>query len=222
MTLNLTLANSIILGVIGLFAYIIPLALWYANLIKDRNLFFSFILLLAVFMLLNTASYYLYGITKLISLLIIILPMLAFFIPPKKPEEAKDFNPVEKVSFKLSRFTAVFLFLAIDIFLILKIIDGNRRRRIALGSGTQVADVNRFLKEFLDLQKKMKAREKKQAENDEKIKPDFVVHGDDWRIGVQAETRKRVIEVLKEWGGELIEVPYTEGISSVPISKSIS
>ncbi|OGH76894.1 MAG: hypothetical protein A2301_02520 [Candidatus Magasanikbacteria bacterium RIFOXYB2_FULL_40_13] len=118
LTLNLTLANSIILGVIGLFAYIIPLALWYANLIKDRNLFFSFILLLAVFMLLNTASYYLYGITKLISLLIIILPMLAFFIPPKKPEEAKDFNPVEKVSFKLSRFTAVFLFLAIDIFLI--------------------------------------------------------------------------------------------------------
>jgi len=40
LTLNLTLANSIILGVIGLFAYIIPLALWYANLIKDRNLFF--------------------------------------------------------------------------------------------------------------------------------------------------------------------------------------
>ena len=35
-----------------------------------------------------------------------------------------------------------------------------------------------FLKEFLDLQKKMKAREKKQAENDEKIKPDFVYVSD--------------------------------------------
>jgi len=54
-----------------------------------------------------------------------------------------------------------------------------------------------------------------------KIKPDFVVHGDDWRIGVQAETRKRVIEVLKEWGGELIEVPYTEGISSTKLNNAL-
>ena len=37
-----------------------------------------------------------------------------------------------------------------------EIIDGNRRRRIALGSGTQVADVNRFLKEFLELKKVFK------------------------------------------------------------------
>jgi signal recognition particle subunit SRP54 len=37
-----------------------------------------------------------------------------------------------------------------------KVIDGSRRRRIASGSGTQVADVNRLLKNFLQMQKMMK------------------------------------------------------------------
>jgi phosphoenolpyruvate phosphomutase / 2-hydroxyethylphosphonate cytidylyltransferase len=50
--------------------------------------------------------------------------------------------------------------------------------------------------------------------NLQKLKPNYVVHGDDWRDGVQKKTRERVIEVLKEWNGELIEVPYTKGISS--------
>lgn len=52
------------------------------------------------------------------------------------------------------------------------------------------------------------------VDNLKKIKPDYVVHGDDWKEGVQKETRARVIATLKEWGGELVEVPYTEGISS--------
>ena len=36
------------------------------------------------------------------------------------------------------------------------IIDGSRRRRIAAGAGVQVQDVNRLLKQFLDMQKLMK------------------------------------------------------------------
>ena len=50
--------------------------------------------------------------------------------------------------------------------------------------------------------------------NLQKIKPDYVVHGDDWKVGVQKETRQRVIEILKTWGGELVEVEYTKGVSS--------
>ncbi|MDA9185565.1 phosphoenolpyruvate mutase [Gammaproteobacteria bacterium] len=49
------------------------------------------------------------------------------------------------------------------------------------------------------------------------IKPDYVVHGDDWRTGVQSKIRQKVLDVIGEWGGELIEVPYTEGISSTAI-----
>lgn len=50
-------------------------------------------------------------------------------------------------------------------------------------------------------------------ENLRKLKPDFVVHGDDWRSGIQSSIREKVISVLSEWGGQLIEVPYTEGVS---------
>ncbi len=42
-----------------------------------------------------------------------------------------------------------------------------------------------------------------------KYKPDYVVHGDDWGKGYQEETRKEVIEVLKTYGGELVEFPYS-------------
>ena len=35
------------------------------------------------------------------------------------------------------------------------------------------------------------------------------MHGDDWKAGVQAPVRARVIEVLNEWGGRLQEFPYS-------------
>jgi len=57
--------------------------------------------------------------------------------------------------------------------------------------------------------------------NLEDLKPDFVVHGDDWRDGVQQQTRQRVIDALASWGGKLIEVPYTEGISSTQLNASL-
>jgi phosphoenolpyruvate phosphomutase len=47
-----------------------------------------------------------------------------------------------------------------------------------------------------------------------RLKPDYVVHGDDWKAGVQVETRRRVVEALAGWGGKLVEVPYTHGINS--------
>mgnify|MGYP000191491184 CR=1 FL=1 len=47
-----------------------------------------------------------------------------------------------------------------------------------------------------------------------KLKPDFVVHGDNWREGVLKSTRQEVIDLLDEIGGELIEFSYTQGISS--------
>lgn len=49
------------------------------------------------------------------------------------------------------------------------------------------------------------------------LKPDFVVHGDDWVTGVQSKIREQVVDVLAEWGGQLIEVPYTRGISSTQL-----
>jgi phosphoenolpyruvate phosphomutase len=54
-----------------------------------------------------------------------------------------------------------------------------------------------------------------------KIRPDYVVHGDDWRTGVQKETRQRVIDALKEWGGELVEPRYTPDISSTRLNAAM-
>ncbi len=46
------------------------------------------------------------------------------------------------------------------------------------------------------------------------LKPDYVVHGTDWKVGPQKHIRDKVIRILAEWGGELIEPEYTKGISS--------
>lgn len=51
-----------------------------------------------------------------------------------------------------------------------------------------------------------------------KLKPDFVIHGDDWLTGKESVIRKNVIEELKKFDGKLIEIPYTKGISSEAIS----
>ncbi|MDP2637083.1 MAG: phosphoenolpyruvate mutase [bacterium] len=52
-----------------------------------------------------------------------------------------------------------------------------------------------------------------------KVKPDFLVHGDDWRTGVQRETRAKALSALREWGGKLVEPHYTSGISSTDLIK---
>lgn len=59
------------------------------------------------------------------------------------------------------------------------------------------------------------------TENLKALKPDFVVHGDDWKDGIQQQTRQTVIDTLAEWGGKLIDVPYTQGISSTVLNKAL-
>lgn len=52
-------------------------------------------------------------------------------------------------------------------------------------------------------------------ENLRKIKPDYVIHGDNWNRGYQKEVKERAAKVLQEWGGQIIEIPYykNEGLS---------
>lgn len=54
-----------------------------------------------------------------------------------------------------------------------------------------------------------------------KLKPDYVVHGDDWRTGLQQNIRRRVIETLEGWGGKLVEVPYTRGVSISQLDEAL-
>tara|TARA_Y100001970_G_C14253825_1_gene873666 strand:- start:682 stop:1983 length:1302 start_codon:yes stop_codon:yes gene_type:complete len=54
------------------------------------------------------------------------------------------------------------------------------------------------------------------------LKPDIVVHGDDWKEGVQFKTRQQVIDTLDKWGGELVEFSYTQGISSTQLNNALA
>ena len=54
-----------------------------------------------------------------------------------------------------------------------------------------------------------------------KLKPKYFVHGDDWKKGIQRNTRKKVISILKKNKGKLIEVPYTKNISSASIKSDL-
>lgn len=47
-----------------------------------------------------------------------------------------------------------------------------------------------------------------------KLKPDYIIHGDDWKTGMDMELREEVFKVMEEIGGEVIEIPYTKGINS--------
>jgi len=59
------------------------------------------------------------------------------------------------------------------------------------------------------------------TENLIKYKPDFVVHGDDWKKGFLKKTRSQVLKVLSQWNGRLIEPKYTKNIPSDKIKDRV-
>lgn len=53
------------------------------------------------------------------------------------------------------------------------------------------------------------------------LKPDFMIHGTDWRNGPLAQVRQKAIDLMKTWGGQVVEPEYTEGVSSSQIKQKI-
>ena len=43
----------------------------------------------------------------------------------------------------------------------------------------------------------------------EQLHPDYIVHGDNWKIGAEAAIRSHVEELLSAYGGKIVDVPYT-------------
>ena len=54
-----------------------------------------------------------------------------------------------------------------------------------------------------------------------KYKPDYMVHGTDWREGPLADVRAKAIDVMAECGCKIVEPEYTKGVSSSMIKKKI-
>ncbi len=64
-------------------------------------------------------------------------------------------------------------------------------------------------------------RTKDYDENIRKLKPDFMIHGKDWKEGPLAEVRAKAIATMSEWGGQVIEPDYTQGVSSSQIKRGM-
>jgi len=78
---------------------------------------------------------------------------------------------------------------------------------------------------FLNLKNVSKVIEQKTIDYTENlihIKPDYVIHGDDWREGPQKLIREKVIETINKWGGQLIEIPYTSSFNSSNLNDFLS
>ena len=58
-------------------------------------------------------------------------------------------------------------------------------------------------------------------DNIRRLKPDFMIHGKDWREGPLADVRSKAIATMAEWGGQIIEPDYTKGVSSSMIRGQI-
>lgn len=54
-----------------------------------------------------------------------------------------------------------------------------------------------------------------------KYKPDFIIHGDDWKEGTDKYLREEVFKVMESLGGKVIEIPYTKGISASGLKETI-
>ena len=54
-----------------------------------------------------------------------------------------------------------------------------------------------------------------------KYKPDYIIHGDDWLYGPDKYIRDEVFKTMEKIGGEVIEIPYTKGISASGLKEEI-
>tara|TARA_Y100000389_G_C17454678_1_gene517287 strand:+ start:391 stop:1686 length:1296 start_codon:yes stop_codon:yes gene_type:complete len=79
----------------------------------------------------------------------------------------------------------------------------------------------KIIKSLKNVEKIIKQNTWDYSEILENLKPDFFVHGDDWKKGIQKKTRESVIKFLKKSKGQLVEVAYTKNISSSSIKSNL-
>lgn len=54
-----------------------------------------------------------------------------------------------------------------------------------------------------------------------KYRPDYIIHGDDWLQGPDKYIRDEVFKVMEAMGGQVIEIPYTKGITSSGLAEEL-
>ena len=72
----------------------------------------------------------------------------------------------------------------------------------------------KILENISGISKVVAQNEWEYSKNILKIKPDYMIHGDDWIFGSDKNLRSGTIKALIKIGGKLIEIPHTKNISS--------
>ena len=67
--------------------------------------------------------------------------------------------------------------------------------------------------------KVIEQKELSYSKNLRELKPTYVVHGDDWKTGFQRAIRDEVTSILAEYGGKLVEFPYSDGEEFIELDK---
>lgn len=57
------------------------------------------------------------------------------------------------------------------------------------------------------------------SENLRRYRPDYLLHGDDWLQGVLAPIREKARAVMQEWGGQIVDIPYTQGLDGTALDE---
>ena len=79
----------------------------------------------------------------------------------------------------------------------------------------------KILENISGISKVVAQNEWEYSKNILKIKPNYMVHGDDWKFGGDKLLRESTLKALKKIGGKLIEIPYTKNISSHSIKERL-
>lgn len=58
--------------------------------------------------------------------------------------------------------------------------------------------------------------------NLESLRPDYIVHGDNWQTTDQKKYRDEAVVILKQWNGKLVEIPYSSDINDLKVKDEMT
>jgi hypothetical protein len=117
LSINLFFIQNVLLGILGAFLYSLPLAKHIGSFFyRDKDFFWGFSALLCSIILLNTGIYYIFGITKITSLIVLWLPLLTFVL--RKSKSKNLVQTINHTSYIINhKFFFVLLFIILEFIL---------------------------------------------------------------------------------------------------------
>lgn len=114
LTINIFTQLSPIIGILGMFLFAIPLCLNISSFFKPLNegkVFFGSLAVLSSDILLTTLAYYIYGITPLISFIILMILLASFWFAPQQIHSNEQQNKIKTIFTRQQKYLIAVFFL---------------------------------------------------------------------------------------------------------------